>query len=693
MLDVSNNDLQGTLPWCLVNLMSLQLLDLSSNQFTGNISQSPLKNLTSLVNLQLSNNHFQIPFSLGPFFHHSNLKHINGQNNDIYGETELGSFPRFQLNSILLSGCGNCGTFPNFLYHQHDLQIVDLSNITLRGSFPNWLLTNNTGLKALYLVNNSLSGHLELPFHPHVNLLVLDISNNSFHNHIPLEIGSYFPKLNILNMSKNGFDGSIPSSFGNINSLEILDLSDNQLSGIIPELLAIGCFSLNTLILSNNNLQGHIFSEHFNLTNLWWLQLEGNNFSGSIPDCLSKSSLSILDLGDNHLSGRIPGWIGNLSYLKDLIMSNNHLEGPIPLEVCQLQYLEVLDLANNNVSGILPSCFSPSSLIHVHLSDNGLEGPMTNALSNSRFLRTLDLSNNHITGRILNWIGGLPALSFLLLKNNNFDGEIPHEMCHQFYELSLMDLSHNNLSGPIPPCLPPEPSAVPDLQFSESSRSLSIFQPERSLNFTTKKHSYSYKGKILWLMSGIDLSSNKLTGKIPSELGYLNMTRALNLSHNGFTGPIPSTFSNLEQIESLDLSYNNLNGKIPFQLLELNFLSFFSVAYNNLSGMTPERSKQFATFDANSYEGNPYLCGLPLPKNCSSASESSSLPRVSAMDEENGFLDMYIFYVSFIVSYTFVLLGIFLVLYINPQWRRAWFCLIEVCISSCMPKLFYHRNK
>ncbi|KAJ9175500.1 hypothetical protein P3X46_014050 [Hevea brasiliensis] len=703
MLDVSNNDLRGTLPWCLVNLISLQQLDLSFNQFAGNISHSPLKNLTSLVDLKLSNNHFQIPFSLGPFFYHSNLRQINGQYNEIYVETELHSSPKFQLNSILLSGCGNCGPFPNFLYHQHDLQIVDLSNMTLKGSFPNWLLTNNTRLEVLHLVNNSLSGHLELPFHPHINLSELDISNNNFHNHIPLEIGSYFPKLIYLNMSKNGFDGSIPSSFGNMSSLEILDLSDNQLSGIIPELLAIGCFSLDTLILSNNNLQGHIFSEHFNLTKLWWLQLDGNNFSGRISNCLSTSSLSILDLRDNHLSGRIPGWIGNLSYLRDLVISNNHLEGPIPLEFCQLQYLEVLDLSKNNVSGNLPSCFRPSSIIHVYLSDNGIEGPMTNALSDGRFLTTFDLSNNRMTGRIPNWIGGLPALKFLLLKNNNFDGEIPLQMCHQFYRLSLIDLSHNNLSGPIPSCLTPDLSAEPpdpnDVSFLDPPF-FPFFEPKRPLKFTTKHFSYSYQGKILRLMSGLDLSCNKLTGNIPSEIGYLSRSHVLNLSYNGFTGPIPSTFSNLEQIESLDLSYNNLEGNIPFQLTKLNYLSVFSVAHNNLSGMTPERTQQFATFDASSYEGNPYLCGLPLPKNCTSSTESLSWPRASAMDEDSGFLDMNVFYASFTVSYIFVLLGIFLVLCINPQWRHAWFYLIEMCISSCqysvvsnMPKLFCHGNK
>ncbi|KAF2295649.1 hypothetical protein GH714_033411 [Hevea brasiliensis] len=386
--------------------------------------------LSNLEVLDLSYNFFNesILPSLNGF---SSLKSLNLGYNQFTLPIQAQDLPNFEnLEDLFLDKISLNNSFLQRVRVMTSLKVLSLSGCGLTGLLPN------------------AQGLCEL-----INLQMLDVSNNDLRVPCP--------------------GVCVPSSFGNMSSLEILDLSDNQLSGIIPELLAIGCFSLDTLILSNNNLQGHIFSEHFNLTKLWWLQLDGNNFSGRISNCLSTSSLSILDLRDNHLSGRIPGWIGNLSYLKDLVISNNHLEGPIPLEFCQLHYLEVLDLSKNNVSG-----------------------------------------------------------------------------------------------------------------------------------------------------------------------------------------PIPSTFSNLEQIESLDLSYNNLEGKIPFQLTKLNYLSVFSVAHNNLSGMTPERTEQFATFDASSYEGNPYLCGLPLPKNCTSSTESLSWPRASAMDEDSGFLDMNVFYASFTVSYIFVLLGI-----------------------------------
>ena len=53
-LDISGNDFNGALPWCLANLTSLQQLDLSYNNFIGDISFSPLIRLTSIRELSLS---------------------------------------------------------------------------------------------------------------------------------------------------------------------------------------------------------------------------------------------------------------------------------------------------------------------------------------------------------------------------------------------------------------------------------------------------------------------------------------------------------------------------------------------------------------------------------------------------------------------------------------------------------------
>ncbi|XVE80916.1 hypothetical protein DITRI_Ditri15bG0019700 [Diplodiscus trichospermus] len=235
VLHISFGNLTGKLPECFSNLTSLESLYLFSNQFSGNIS--PLKDLKSLRELSIPNNNFEIPISLGPLFNLSKLKYVYVDNNDIYAETEMHSMvPTFQLDSISLSYCGDVGTFPQFLYHQHHLRNVDLSNIHFkREQFPVWLLENNTQLDTLYLANNSLGGPLELHFLSDKYISRLDVSKNSFYGNIPNEIGAKLPSLSFLNISGNSFVGGIPVSIGDMKHLQILDLSNNKLSGEIPE--------------------------------------------------------------------------------------------------------------------------------------------------------------------------------------------------------------------------------------------------------------------------------------------------------------------------------------------------------------------------------------------------------------------------------------------------------------------------
>ncbi|KAL4297522.1 hypothetical protein GQ457_12G024170 [Hibiscus cannabinus] len=174
-----------------------------------------------------------------------------------------------------------------------------------------------------------------------------------------------------------------------------------------------------------------------------------------------------------------------------------------------------------------------------------------------------------------------------------------------------------------------------------------------------------------------------LVGEIPHQIGNFHKMIMLNLSHNSLTGPIPPTFVNLKQIESLDLSYNKLSGDIPSQLVELTFLSDFNVSFNNLSGRAPPRVAQFGTFDEYSYTRNRFLCGDPLPK-CTDTGSPPPKPDSSIdNDEGNGLIDMGVFHVTFIVSYTVMLSTVAVVLYINPYWRRVWFYHAENAVTFC----------
>ena len=307
-----------------------------------------------------------------------------------------------------------------------------------------------------------------------------------------------------------------------------------------------------------------------------------------------------------------------------------------------------------------------------------------------------------MSGRIPEFLGNLSDLRILILRENNFSGSIPKQLC-QLSNVSLIDFSGNSISGSIPPCLqniisPINPVFIEKLSYGDIASleyyqsvlykqssydfTSEVFEIQDEVQFNIKTHSRSYKGYLLDLMVGLDLSCNKLVGEIPKELGLLTHIHSLNLSHNQLTGTIPMQFSNLENIESLDLSYNGLSGKVPSKLIKLNYLDFFNVSYNNLSGRLPDMKAQFSTFTKESYEGNPLLCGPPLEKNCTTTSQVTD-PSTKEGNDKWYDIDMISFYGSSSATWMMFLLGFVAILYINPYWRRRWLDLVEECMYTC----------
>ncbi|WCJ42108.1 receptor like protein 13 [Euphorbia peplus] len=461
-LVLHSNELSGELPWCIANLTSLRKLDLSYNHLIGSIS--PLRGLTSLEELRFSSNLFQVPLSLEPFFNHSKLKSLDGQGNHvIFEDVEVDdSAPKFQLKELWLSGTGNGGRCPKFLWHQHDLQQLDLSNIQLHGEFPYWLLDNNTRLETLNLANTSLSGPLHLPNHSHEYLGYLDISNNDLNGSIPTQLGQHLQNLLYLNLSGNGLIGGMPSSFIKMKLLESVDLSSNRLSGEIPADLEIGSF--RKIILSNNHFEGQIF-------------LKPDCDNNNLFDC---NQLEVFDVSNNRLSGKIPRWIANMSSL------------------------QVLDLSKNRFSGSLPEQLGPSNIREVYLSENMLQGSLETSFINCYELVALDLSHNYFSGTIPKWIGKLPNLSYLLMGHNNLEGELPVELC-SLEKLSLLDLSNNNLYGHVLSCIKASDytdRGPLDLSFNGAESPMVMAAApvymgmEQPVEFTTKSRTDSYQGSI-----------------------------------------------------------------------------------------------------------------------------------------------------------------------------------------------------
>ncbi|XP_027930231.1 receptor-like protein 56 [Vigna unguiculata] len=672
-LNISYNKFKGPLQPYFADFSSLRKLDLSNNHFTGNIGSS-LASLTSLEYLGFEGNQFEVPVSFTPFFNHSNLKFIYGNGNKVILDSHSSMkkwVPKFQLQVLSLSSTTESHSLPipSFLHYQYNLTLLDFTGCRLEGEFPKWLLENNTKMTYLVLKNCSFT-QFQVPSHPHLHLAEMIVSHNAISGQIMRHnISSFFPNLEILDMSENAISGSVPREFGLMKLLQTLDLSSNHLSGEIPHEL-INMSSLKTLDLSDNQLTKVTFGV-------------GHRYTGSI---------SSLDISNNQLVGKIPSLIKNMSGLEHLSMSNNHFEGSIPQEFAELKNLIYLDLSQNNLTGEIPP-FVSSSVKSIHLNNNHLTGLSKRTFRGGSSLELLELSHNEVTHNIEDMVEDIIFidLKILLVKGNHFNGDIPSQLC-KLKGLTILDFSHNNLTGVIPRCLGRMPFYNEDpeelrrlfygiIRNTPNSRfDRQIPNVEETANFTTKGRTDTYMGSILAYMSAIDLSHNKLKGNIPSELGNLKRIQSLDLSHNDLTGKIPTTFSKLRQTESLDLSFNKLSGQIPSQLSELTFLSSFNVSYNNLSGAI-ERRGQFLTFEESCFRGNPLLCGPPLARSCNPE------PDIFPSDSDNGnsgsWLDKFVFCVTFAVSYASFLLVTAAALYINPYWRQLSFYYAELVSLNC----------
>ncbi|KFK32108.1 hypothetical protein AALP_AA6G199700 [Arabis alpina] len=159
----------------------------------------------------------------------------------------------------------------------------------------------------------------------------------------------------------------------------------------------------------------------------------------------------------------------------------------------------------------------------------------------------LNLTNTGIETHLQNFpFASLSNLTFLDLSINNLSGPIPLQF-GQLSKLNYLNMSRNNITGPIPATI----GNLKDLRF-------------------------------------LNLQQNSLTGSIPPELGDLVSMVDLRLNQNKLTGPIPDSFGNLTNLEFLYLRRNNLSGQIPPSIAYPLKLQVMQLDTNNLTGFLPE---------------------------------------------------------------------------------------------------------
>ncbi|EEC77074.1 hypothetical protein OsI_15472 [Oryza sativa Indica Group] len=180
-LNLAGQGLSGTIHASLGNLTFVRTLDLSSNNFSGQMPD--LSNLQKMQVLNLSYN---------------------------------------SLDGIITDTLTNCSNLKELhLYHN-----------SLRGTIP-WEISNLRQLVYLKLASNKLTGNVPNALDRCQNLVTIEMDQNFLTGTIPISLGN-LKGLTVLNLSHNILSGTIPTLLGDLPLLSKLDLSYNNLQGEIP---------------------------------------------------------------------------------------------------------------------------------------------------------------------------------------------------------------------------------------------------------------------------------------------------------------------------------------------------------------------------------------------------------------------------------------------------------------------------
>ncbi|KAK9167912.1 hypothetical protein Syun_000052 [Stephania yunnanensis] len=431
-------------------------------------------------------------------------------------------------------------------------------------------------LRMLSLKNNNFTGSINPNLLNLENIRVVDLSENSLSGSLSEEMFSHCGNLRVVSFANNNLSGLIPRSLSSCSSLAAVNFSYNQLSGSLPG----GLWSLNglrSLDLSGNLLDGEIPDGIEGLFNLREIDLRKNKFSGQLPDGIGNCMLlKVLDFSENSLSGGLPESMQKLSMCTSLNLHGNSFVGAIPGWIGELKSLQTLDLSRNGFSGQIPSSAGNlQSLKVLNLSDNKLDGSFPESLTNCKNLLVIDLSGNSLTGDFPSWVFGL-GLESIIASKNRLSGTLSIPSSPSM-EASFEKLQALDLSS--------------NTLTGEIPSDLGAFTSLKSLSLAQNSFVGSIPAGVgnLKAVDVIDLSANQLSGSIPSDIGSAVSLKELSLENNLITGQIPTEIGKCSLLTSLVLSQNNLTGPIPATLANLTNLQVVDLSVNYLTGSLPKQ--------------------------------------------------------------------------------------------------------
>ncbi|KAL0437941.1 UNVERIFIED_CONTAM: protein NSP-INTERACTING kinase [Sesamum latifolium] len=196
-------------------------------------------------------------------------------------------------------------------------------------------------------------------------------------------------------------------------------------------------------------LKAAIDDDPFGALRYWNETMHFCRWQGVVCSRRHRDRVVSINLRSEGLVGSLSPHVGNLSFLRSIVLQNNSFRGQIPQEIGRLRRLEYIESSNNSFGGEIPRNLTQCrNLYYLNLIGNELTGTLFPELGSLSKLEALGLSRNRLSGTIPS-IGNLTLLNRLSLGDCGLEGQIPGSLA-QLQSLILLQLAGNRLTGRIP---------------------------------------------------------------------------------------------------------------------------------------------------------------------------------------------------------------------------------------------------
>lgn len=338
--------------------------------------------------------------------------------------------------------------------------------------------------------------------------------------------------IKIFNVALNIFSGSVPNSLLTATGLSEFIINNNEDLGNDQSIVSLPSYSSQNFTIFSIDITKHMIPDLSNRTLLTDFSCEGNqdypNGNPIIFDFVTGAyffenciALERFSIKDSNVDGWLPPTFSGNNSLKEVYLNNTNLQGTYGTG-----YALNKDMFIDCLETLTIFEFSSLDLVHQEIHPEtfvgctALQRIMINGL------------NQFFTGN-LPIISSALALDTIIISDTNISGNLWSSITNQG-SLSFINVSNNNLTGPIP-------------AYTNSSIKY-LYLNNNSLT--------SFTGLDTPALNQLYIHFNQITGDFP-DLSQLTNISILWANNNQFNGYVSGSLSNMSSLSRLELSVNN----------------------------------------------------------------------------------------------------------------------------------------